>query len=443
MYYLTTPIRYTLAASLAIMLPVVPAANIHAESPPKADCSFAELLPGSIVASADVPSLGGLLRTVLNHPLRSKIEALPAYEKFMQSGAPGQLQTGLLAFEGSMGKPWQEALTTLTDRGLTVALDATDGGVAVLVRSSDEELLERFRGFVLAIRQMRGAPAKQGEYRGFVADMVSEDLKMVRMDDWMLITNRSELGKSIIDQYLDRDGESLASKKNYLAARQHLDATDTKLRAVAAFVDIETIRDAGIAKDVFNEKIDNIAGEIVLGGVLANLRQTPFVSSQLNVSDAGMSLRIDTPHQREWEAPREYFFGEPELAIAPPLLDVPNRLFAISTHRDLSQMWLRSGDLVSDRAVDQLAVADTTLTTFFSGRDFGEDILGALASDVQIVGTEQDFTDVLPQPAIKLPAFALQFRMKSPEQTQPELRRVFQSFIGFLNVTGAERSAAT
>ncbi len=90
-----------------------------------------------------------------------------------------------------------------------------------------------------------------------------------------------------------------------------------------------------------------------------------------------------------------------------------------------------------DRANDELAVADTQLTTFFSGRDFGEDILGSLESDVQIVGKSQDFTDVLPQPAIKLPTFAIQFRMKNPEETQPELRRVFQSFIGFLNVTGA------
>ena len=95
------------------------------------------------------------------------------------------------------------------------------------------------------------------------------------------------------------------------------------------------------------------------------------------------------------------------------------------------------GDLLSDRANEQLAVADTQLTTFFSGRDFGEDILGALESNIQIVGNAQNFTETLPQPAIKLPAFAMQFRMRNPEETQPELRRVFQAFVGFLNVTGA------
>jgi len=409
-----------------------------AEPPRGVDCVATELLPSSIVACADVSDLGGVLETVLNHPLRAKLEAMPVYVGLMASGAPGQLQMGLRAFEASMGKPWQEALDKLTDGGITVALDASDGGVAVLVHSSDSELLERFRGFILALRQMQGAAAKQGDYRGFMADMVSDKLKMVRMHDWLLLTNNGELGKAIIDQYLDRNSDTLATNEAYVAAAKNLDASDAAHRVVSAFLDIKTLRDAGVAKGVFNEKIDNFAGEVALGGVLANLRHTPYVTGQLQLTTAGLALKLAAPHQRNWESPREYFFGEPELATAPALLEVPNRLFALSTHRDLSQMWLRSGDLLTDRGNDQLAVADTALTTFFSGRDFGEDILGLLASDVQIVGMEQDFTDVLPQPAIKLPAFALQFRMKNAAETKPELRRVFQSFVGFLNVTGAQ-----
>lgn len=56
---------------------------------------------------------------------------------------------------------------------------------------------------------------------------------------------------------------------------------------------------------------------------------------------------------------------------------------------------------------------------------------------MQIVGRVQDFSEALPQPAIKLPEFALQFRMKTPGETAPQFRRVFQSLVGFLNVVGA------
>src|SRR6056297_2260717 len=219
-----TSIRNTLAALLVLILQVVHAACVCAESPPKVDCSAAELLPDSIVACVEVADLGAVVQTILNHPLRSKLEALPAYEGFMKSGAPGQIQMGVRGFEASVGMPWQEAVDTLTDRGITIALDANDGGVVFLVHSSDADLVERFRGFVLALRQMQGATAKQGDYRDFTADLISEQIKMVRMDDWLLVTNNSELGKRVIDQYLERDGRTLSENKNFVAAKEQFGA---------------------------------------------------------------------------------------------------------------------------------------------------------------------------------------------------------------------------
>ncbi|MCO8121279.1 hypothetical protein NHH03_05980 [Stieleria sp. TO1_6] len=409
-----------------------------AEPPPGADCNAAELLPQTIVACAEFSGVRGSLKTVLNHPLRSKLEAMDAYRVLMESDATQQLRVGIGVFETSMGQPWQDALATLTDRGITVALDSVDGGLAILVQSSDADLLERFRGFVLALRQLQGAAVRQGDYRGFNAELVGDKLRMVRMHDWLLLTNNAELGKSIIDQYIDRDSDSLQTNATYANAAKELSASESDGRLVSAFLDVNRLRDAGVAKDVFKEKVDNVVAEMLLGGVLSNLRQTHYATAQLHLSGDSLALQLATPHQRDWEPPREYFFGAPGLATAPPLLAMPNQLFALSTHRDLSQMWLRSGDLLSDQASEQLVVADTTLTTIFSGRDFGEDILGSLKSDVQIVGIAQEFTDILPRPAIKLPAFALQFRMKNPAQTQPDLRRVFQSFVGFLNVVGAQ-----
>ena len=213
-------------------------------------------------------------------------------------------------------------------------------------------------------------------------------------------------------------------------------SSETK-RVVAAYVDIEQLRNSGIAKNVYNERVDNFGVELLVGGVLANLRHTDHATATIDLEQGGLSLRVSTPHQRDWEPPREYFFGSPELSVAPNMLNVRDRLFAVSAHRDISQMWMRCGDLLTDKANDQLAVADTQLTTFFAGRGFGEDILGSLESDVQIVGKVPNFADVLPQPIIKLPALAMEFRMKNPKETQPELRRVFQAFVGFLTITGA------
>jgi hypothetical protein len=100
-------------------------------------------------------------------------------------------------------------------------------------------------------------------------------------------------------------------------------------------------------------------------------------------------------------------------------------------------MWLRAGDLFDEKINDGFAQADANLTTFFAGKDFGEDILGSLTPQVGFVASRQDFTDILPQPAIKLPSFALVMELREPEEMTRELRRTFQSMIGFFNVLGA------
>ncbi len=112
-------------------------------------------------------------------------------------------------------------------------------------------------------------------------------------------------------------------------------------------------------------------------------------------------------------------------------------LGSVSAYRNVSQMWLRAGDLFDQQVNDQLAQADNTLTTLFSGRDFGEDILGMLEPEMRLVASRQVFNDDDPVPAIKLPGFALVAKLKDPKM-KPELKRIYQSFIGFLNVTGAQ-----
>ena len=134
---------------------------------------------------------------------------------------------------------------------------------------------------------------------------------------------------------------------------------------------------------------------------------------------------------------REYYFGPNNSGQAQEPIALLDSIFTFSTYRDLSQMWLRAGDLMTDKANDELAQADSQLTTFFSGKDFAEDILGSLYPELQFVVTRQNPEDFVVKPAIKLPAFAIVARLREPDATVPQFRRVFQSFVGFINVLGA------
>lgn len=401
--------------------------------------SRAELFPPSIIAYAEAADLGAAIELIRNHPVKERILAIPAYETAMRSGGLKQLQMGIAGFEATMGAPWYEALSTLSNGGVSIGLDKS-GAVALLIKSSDEKALEKFRNLLLAFLPKKDGAgiARQIDYRGVTAYELKGGL-LAKIDTFLLLTNQPEMGRTIVDQYLDRKPKSLATLPSFQKACQSMATKPPEgdVRLIAGYVDLDAIRAGGIAKDVFQERIDNIAAEIVLGGVLTNLRHSPFVTASVDLSDVGVELRLNSPHNREWESPREYQFGDGEIATAPRLIPMPDRLFAVSAHRDLSQMWLRNSDFLSEKAVDSMAKADAQLGVFFSGRDFGDDILGSFGSGIQVAGRVQDFKDRRPQPAIKVPEFAIVFQMKDAETTQPEMRRTFQSFIGFLNVVGA------
>ena len=399
----------------------------------------AALLPSSVVALAEFPSLGDSVETIMQHPLRQRFLHTPAAAALLKSPPYKRFQMGVAAFEGSMQRPWQEAVRTLTDGGLTIALAPDHGGsVAILVQSSDPRALEQLQEFVLGLQLLAGKPSHQSSYRELTVHDVADGAKLVVFDKWLLLVNKPQFGKAIIDQYLDHDQAALHANPRFVEAQQQLQLSATTAPAAWAYIDVEAIRSAGLAKQIFRERLDNYFAELVFGGVLSNIRQTPFATAVLDLKTEGVRLQATTLHSRQWESPREYFFGETGTAVAPPLLQVDERLFALSTYRDLSQMWLRSSDLLGDKALEQMAQADTQLTTFFSGLDFGEDILGAMQPGIQLVGKVQAYSDNAPVPAVKFPSFALQFRMKDAEGKRSELRRVFQSFVGFLNVTGAQ-----
>lgn len=412
---------------------------VRSEEVPSIPSGAAAMLPSSVVALVEVPSLADSIETIMQYPLRERLLGSPAYAAMVKSEPFKRVQMGVAAFEGSMQQPWREALQTLTDGGLTIALAPENGGsMAVLMHSSEPQALERLQEFILGLQLLSGKSTHSASYRELTVHDVANGARMVLFDNWLLVANKPHFGKAIIDQYLDRDAATLQETPRFAQARQQLQLSSSGGPSAWAYLDVETIRSSGLAKQLFRERLDNFFGELVIGGVLANLRQTPFATVAVDIERSGVRLQATTPHDRQWEAPREYFFGEDGSAAAPPLLQVEERLFAVSSHRDLSQMWLRSGDLLGDKVLEQMAQADTQLTTFFSGHDFGEDILGAMEPGIQLVGKVQAYADDAPVPAVKLPAFALQFRMKDAERTRADLRRVFQSFVGFLNITGAQ-----
>jgi hypothetical protein len=403
---------------------------------PERKLTAADLLPDSVVAYADAPDLSGLVETVLNHSVTQQIKQSPIGQQAMQAPQFAFLESIVKGFEGQVEMSWQEALKSFTSGGVSIALDAPTQGVAVLIKGRDAEEMKKFSTLALGTIQLANnslGKSKKAEYRGYDAYAITDKAKMAIMDQWLLITNNGDLGRSIIDNYADKTfDQSLAKNNRYQAALKQVQ--ESSLRG---YVDIEAIRALNVAPEIYRGTTDNIVAEFLFGGLVGNLKHTPYAAVGFQLSNEAIRLQAASAFDPENIEPRQYFFGDDGKATAPAVVSLPNTLQRGSLYRDMSQMWLLSPDLMTDKANEELAQADTTLTTLFSGRDFGEDILGALKPGISWIVVSQSFSDKNPLPAIKLPAFAIEVQMIDAETTTREFKRVFQSFIGFLNIVSA------
>lgn len=396
--------------------------------------SAQQLLPDTTVLFAEIPNPPELIAAIFDHPLRQKIEALEPYKQAIRSEGYRGFLAGRKFVEIQLGMEWREALESLTAKGVHLGVDNATGGLAVLVQAKDAKSLDLFLSKFLTITKLGQNPdsIKEGDYRGVTAYEMNT-AKFAVVDDWLLITNKSETGQAVLDRLIGGPAKSLADQPRFLAA-----STARAANTAWAFADLETLRDAGAAKNLFAGRSNNPGIELLVGGILDVLQETTVATAAFNATIEGLSLSFSIPSRDEWVSEeREFFFGPEQSGKGPALPAVAETLFTLSAYRDVSEMWLRAGDLFDENINDGIAEADANLTTFFSGKDFGEDILGALTPEIGFMATKQNFADILPIPTIKLPQFALVMDLREPETMTRELKRTFQSMIGFFNVIGA------
>jgi hypothetical protein len=399
----------------------------------------AEVLPPSTVIFAEIRQPEKLLTTVYDHPLARRIEALDQVRSAMEKKEYLDFKAGVSLVELQSGLPWRKIVSQATGGGVSFAMDAKTRGVVILARATDKtiqsKLIEILTNLAKLDAKNKGnpEPITTSEYRGIKAYAI-EKSNFTVVQDWLVVTNNDELGKQIVDRLLDGPKESLAADVHFTKAHGAVSASTT----VWVYVNAAAIRDAGLAKALFGGKAENPLIEFLGGGILSTLRQTPYITAGLELSDRQLRLFATAPHDHTWAGEsREYYFGPEGKGVAPSRFSVDNTVVSLSGYRDVSAMWLRAGDLFNEQMNEELAKAESGLSTLFSGKDFGEDILGAFRPQGQIVVVRQLFAEGQPAPAIKLPAFALVAELKDPARMQPELRRTFQSLIGFLNVVGA------
>ena len=397
-------------------------------------------MPASTLVYLKLEPIGSLL----SHPLRTRIQSDETVQALWKSEPLKELRGGIAVSELVLGAKIETLARDLTKFGAHLCIN-DQGEMVLLARTRSERWLKDYVQKIVTLARgdsNKNKPGKVSEttYRGIRGYEVNK-LIVAQMDDWLLVANKPEIAKATVDQMLDKNKKSLDASPFYQRAKEFAERFDSNSEGSIAtvYLDMDNIRKAkaGWAKKIFSNKPREFVAELLFGGLLATLDQSPMAIGRLALSESGANMEILSPTQPEWFAEtREFYVGPNSKGVAERAWKIHQGLASLSTYRNLSKLWLRAGDLFDQKVNDQLAQADNTLTTLFSGRDFGTDILGALEPQLQIVSASQSFPNAL-KPSIRLPSFALIGKLKESESMQRDLKRIFQSFVGFLNVAGA------
>jgi hypothetical protein len=397
-------------------------------------------MPASTLVYLKLEPIGSLL----SHPLRTRIQSDETVQALWKSEPLKELRGGIAVSELVLGAKIETLARDLTKFGAHLCIN-DQGEMVLLARTRSERWLKDYVQKIVTLARgdsNKNKPGRVSEttYRGIRGYEVNK-LIVAQMDDWLLVANKPEIAKATVDQMLDKNKKSLDASPFYQRAKEFAERFDSNPKGSIAtvYLDMDNIRKAkaGWTKKIFSNKPREFVAELLFGGLLATLDQSPMTIGRLALNESGANMEFLSPSQPEWFAEtREFYVGPNSKGVAERAWKIHQGLASLSTYRNLSELWLRAGDLFDQKVNDQLAQADNTLTTLFSGRDFGTDILGALEPQLQIVSASQSFPNAL-KPSIRLPSFALIGKLKEPESMQRDLKRIFQSFVGFLNVAGA------
>ena len=446
---------------LLLLGPGVARAAGTADKPAGAEKSAAELLPASTLFYAEIAEPKKLIGLVLDNPAVARVTDSPQYRAALDAPQYKEFMAALGAVEQRAGVKWRPALEAITGGGVVIAIEPSTQGGLLMVRSADVKTTAAVRDALMGLARddakAKGKPdpVSQETYRELTTYRSAENT-LLEMGPWLVSTNKPALATIVADAYLDgpADGASLAESEEFVAARALIAGTKdanpaTPKPSAWGFVRLPPLRLLALNQPWMKPgaKSDNPGAELILGGLVGVVQKAPYAAMSLDASTDGLRLRVAAPHDPSWvpEERRFYFAPAAERGGAAPPLRPKGTVLSLTTYRDVAAMWQHGPDLFTEGVAAEMAKADSGLSTFLGGKSFGTDVLGALKPQAQFIVAAQDYKAAgVPEPGIKIPAFASVFRLKPEEAKAAGLRRhlrvAFQSIVALGNLDGAAKN---
>ena len=299
-------------------------------------------IPQDAVISLELAQPKALLDLLAGEKASAFVEALPAYQELASTPQFQEILTLLGYMETELGTDWRTALTKLTGGGITLAI-CPEETVVLIIDAEDEQLLERFGEMLLGMArsdaEQKGQPGRVAstQYRDVTAWTFDGKEAHAIIGKRLVMANRPEGLKAVLELRAETWGDNLASKKSYRAAKRHLSRGGGNAVATV-FADLELLMQIPDIAGLLKQQGENPLAALAFAGIVEGLRDSNWLALGLAIEDETLICRASVDCETVARtSPAAFALPAEPGEGALPNLDVPRRIAAVTLYRDLHQ----------------------------------------------------------------------------------------------------------
>ncbi len=398
-------------------------------------------IPRDAIFAVELARPKALLELFAGDKAIAFVTALPAYREQASKPQFKQFLGVVGSMEIQLGTDWRTALGKLTGGGITLAV-CPDETVMLIVDAEDADLLGRLHEMLLKMARSdaeekgQAASVESKQYGGVEAWTFDGKEAHAIIGKRLVMSNKPEGLKRILDLRAEAGGESLASNPAYKAARRQAGSD-----AVATvFADLKLLKQIPDIAGALKQQGENPLAALAFVGIVEAIRDSSWLAMGLHIEGQRLICRASVDGKTVAKtSPAAFALPKEPGQGALPNLAVPRRIAAMTLYRDLHQFYAAKDDLFPERT-SGLIFFENMMGIFFSGRDLTDEVLAETRPEIRLVVAEQQFDPAIGTPVVELPAFALILRLRDEEQFDEVAEEAWQKAIGLVNFTRGQQA---
>jgi hypothetical protein len=351
-------------------------------------------------------------------PVQSFLDLQPVREYYDSTNVRRFYQ--LVAYlEKELGGQWPDLVDRLAGNGVVVAakFGPEPAPVLLVIQGKNEALTSRFAQIALQIaeqeiaRQEGKDRPEKGTYRGLETIHIGAKFHAATAGAALLVSNTESTLHQALDLSLDGSQKSLCGNSELADARKLLPPDPL----ANVWLNLEIVRKAPQAKDVFALPRNDANLTVLAGGLLDVVGRAPYLAAGLYRQGNGLALTFGMPRGREG-MPEALTVHVPPTGVpgSRPLLEPKGVIYSSSSYLDLSQFWDQRGKLFTEKQIEGFEEFEKNSGRFLGGTRLSQ-LFQQAGAYQRLIVANQASPGYKTKPHQGIPGFALVLEMRDPE----------------------------